>query len=308
MKRSLAYVVLLLSIASAHAQDVIYLKRSEVFGFVMGQQIGTAAGQVLEARQYAAQRQAGYQKLDALRKDLAQCGNCAQRDALAKQVQELRDGLLRQDGMLCGAFDALADGNPAVPAMKKVMGFDPVCNRYFSESSIMIADERHKRNKEEFAARVKAGDMAAYSSMGRKVMTTFRNLSVEQRLDMACPYWAEGARKNDRMSITFLTDECQSGSTNSGMSRKEAASRLQTCSANDHLCAQSLAVTYETTRRKDRTWAVEADDREALRLYEQVVAHYESEHAKWPKDSTIAAKLDSSRKDASRVRQRLASN
>jgi len=58
---------------------------------------------------------------------------------------------------------------------------------------------------------------------------------------------------------------------------------LKACAdRNDHLCAQSLAVYYETTRRTDRQWPVEPDDREALRLYQIVVSHWESQFALRP--------------------------
>ena len=89
--------------------------------------------------------------------------------------------------MLCGAFDAMAESNPAVAAMKKLMGFAEVCDRYFKESAISVADAKHARDKQELALKIKAGDMTAYGMMGRKVMTTFRHLPLEKRLDMACP-------------------------------------------------------------------------------------------------------------------------
>lgn len=305
--------LLLLYFCAANAQDVVYLKRSEVLPFMMGQQVGTLTGQVLDARQYTAQRQAAYLKLEALRQELAKCGNCAQRDRLAAQVKDLREANFREDGKLCGTFDALSDFNPAVGAMKKLMGYSEVCERYEREAAIGIENAKHARNRADFASRLKAGDMTAYASMGRRVMTTFSNLPLEQRLDMACPYWAEGSRKGDRLSTAFFGDEClgrpatanAGNNTNATSSDREGYERLKACAASDHLCAASLAVYYETTRRKDRTWPVEANDREALRLWESVVAHWEKRHALAPTDSNVAYSLKSAQNKASLVRDRL---
>ena len=100
----------------------------------------------------------------------------------------MKEANFREDGRLCGTFDALSDANPAVGAMKRLMGYGEVCDRYEREAAIGVEDAKHARDKADFASRLKAGDKAAYASMGRRVMTTFSSLPLEQRLNMACPY------------------------------------------------------------------------------------------------------------------------
>lgn len=306
LARYWCFLFLVFTFSSVSGQEVIYLKRSEVLPFVMGQQIGTLGGQILDARQYAAGRQAGYRQLEIRRQQLSQCANCPQRAQLETEVKELRALLFRQDGMLCGTFDALSDSNPAVDAMKGLMGFSEVCNLYNKEAQIFAADERNRRNKEEFSARIKRGDLSAYSFMGRRSFTTYSHLSTDMQLDIACPYFMEGLRKGDPGS-TSEVGVCGGTSMMTDADKKQQVARLQSCKQAAHLCAYDLAVMYETTRRKDRTWAVETDDREALRFYEQVLSYYEQRAMKYPGDSSYAGAVRQAKHDVERVKARLES-
>lgn len=134
MKLRLAAFMLVASQLQAADEQTVYLNRSDLFAFTIGQQTGQAISQAVKIRRYAAHRQAAYAQLEALRAKLSRCGGCAERDLLAREIKALQDQLLREDGMMYGTFDALADSNPAVNAVKKLVGYGEVC-------------ERHLRNK-----------------------------------------------------------------------------------------------------------------------------------------------------------------
>lgn len=192
----------------ALAQEVVYLRRDQVVPFLLGQDIGKLGGQVMDARAYTQQRQAQYAKLALLRREASECGNCAKRAQLEADVKTLRESLFREDSKICGAFDSLSDSNPAVGPVKKLMGYDDMCSQFNREAAVVRQDIRFAEARAEFERRVKAGDVAAYGTMGRRIMTTFRDRSYELRYDLACPYWAEGVRNGDRLSNEFFAEEC----------------------------------------------------------------------------------------------------
>lgn len=278
--------------------EVVYLKRSELTAFALGQQAGTAVGEVLGARQYTAHRQGSYAALDALRAQQISCGNCADRDRLATEVNERQAALLREDRILCGAINSLGFGDAAVDAAMKLTGHARLCEAFSKEAGIAEAERKNRENKEEFARRVKAGDLDAYIWMGRRTMVADRSLPIADRINLACPYFYAGSRKGIAAATVMFAEECLFA-TLAEVDMQDAFDELRACSTREKgMCTSTLASYYETTRRSDAPWPVKADDREALRLYEELVRHYE-------KTGAAAQRIEATRQRAAVVRARL---
>lgn len=308
MKQMLLSACLMLASLSAPAQEVVYLKQSEMFAFVMGQQTGQAIGQAADIRQQTAQRQGNYARLDALRKELAACGNCADRTRLQATVNELQTKLVREDRTMCGAWDAIGGTDPAAMAMKKLLGYGEVCDRYAKESAIAGSEGRHKANKEAYAKATRANQLEAYGTMYQDTMSAYSHLPFAERQQIACPYLFAGAKKGEPMSTAQLASECLLTSPVEG-DRKDAFDMLKSCAEHQHpYCTSTLAGYYESTRRKDYVWPVKADDQEALRLYEELARGSEKALASAKgRVSREAAeeRLAEYRQSAERVRARL---
>lgn len=296
------WLVLLLPLSlPAVATDYVYIKRSELTAFALGQQAGEAAGQVMNVRQFSAHRQTGYAQLDALRAELAACGSCAKRGQLEVEIKELQTSMLREDRVLCGTFLALGDADPSISAVMKLTGYQQVCDRFNQEATIVEAEWKNKRNKEEFLQRVQTGDVTAYGYMGQRTMTTNRHLPFAEQMNLACPYWFEGARKGDGFSIESVAQLCLMNAPDEA-ERRDAFDWLRACSRRDHRCARALAGYYETTRHPAPAWPIAADDREALRLYETALQL----GSQAPRNEQNARALAADTAAIERVRQRLA--
>jgi hypothetical protein len=288
----------LLTFSSAATADVVYLKRSELTAFALGQQIGNAAAQVAGTRQFSAYRQGNYAALDALRARLAACGNCADRDRLAADIKELQSALLREDRILCGTINSMGFSDPAVDAVARLSGIAKVCDAFNKEAQIVEAERNNRQNKEEFARRVRAGDLDAYVWMGRRTMVADRSLPLMDRINLACPYFYAGSRKGVAAATVTFAEECLFASSSS-VDMKDAFDELRACAARQkHMCTLTLAGYYETTRRKDAPWPNPADDREALRLYEEAVREGEA-------GGSPPRVIDTTRASAAKVRARL---
>ncbi len=273
--------------------EVVYLKRSELGAFALGQQIGSGiadvTAQIADARAFTAYRQAGYARLDALRKELAACGGCADRERLTREVKELQAVQMREDRIMCGTWQALGFNNPGAAAIKKLTGYEEVCNRFDQEAGIVAAEQKNRQNKEEFARRVKAGDLSAYVWMGRRTFVSNRHLPYEDQANLACPYYAEGARRGVDTAAIFFAQECFGAGE---AERREGFEMLKSCAPKSANCATELAPYYETTRRTNVSWPVAADDREALRLYEQALGSPDKGAAFTAKVEAVKARLE----------------
>lgn len=296
--RVLLGLVVALSSLTAGA-EVVYLKRSELTAYAMGQQVGNAAAQVANARQFSAYRQGSYAALDALRARLAACGSCAERDRLAAEIKELQSALLREDRILCGTINSLGFSDPAVGAAMKLSGHAQVCESFNKEAQIVEAERNNRQNKEEYARRVKAGDLDVYVWMGRRTMVADRRLPLMDRINLACPYFYAGSRKGVALATTMYAQECLMATSSTKADIQDAFDELRACSARQkHMCTETLASYHETTRRSDAPWPAKADDREALRLYEEAARQGQGAGAP-------PALVESMRASAEKVRARL---
>lgn len=284
------------------AAEVVYLKRSELTAFALGQQAGQAAAQVANVRSFSAHRQAGYARLDELRRELAACGGCSRRDGLMAEISEVQAAQLREDRIMCGTWNSLGFSDPSIDAVKKLTGYGAVCDRFNQEAGIVEAERKNKQNKVEFAQRVKAGDLSAYVWMGRRTFTTNRHLSYDDQAALACPYYAEGARRGVDMAAIFFAQECFGAGA---AERSEGYEMLKGCAPKSAACANEQAQYHETTRRTNVSWPVAADDREALRIYEQALRRAESDLRERPGDQQLLRAAALSRDKINEVRARI---
>lgn len=283
--KAIGALVVLLGLSLTSAAEIVYLKRSQLGAFVLGQQIGEGVAQIANARAFTAYRLAGYAQLDALKKELASCGNCAHRERLNAEIKALQAAQLREDRIMCGTWESLGFANPSAEGIKKLTGYVDVCNRFNQEAGIIEAERKNRQNKEEFARRIKEGDLSAYVWMGRRTFVVNRQLSYEDQANLACPYYAEGARRGVDIAAIFFAQECFGAGE---AERREGFEMLKSCAAGSARCAGELAPYYESTRRSNVWWPVPADDREALTLYEQALLGHQKNLAKQPGDAQAA--------------------
>lgn len=176
----------------------------ESMGEVLGAEIGKGIEAYQDFNQYLQVRQAEYQRLEALKQKAKLCGKCADSGQLKVKVDQLERQLTEADRRLCRTFDAQENFNPAVKPMKSMLGMTPICDNLDSRS----ADADFQAKRGEFLQKIKAGDMTAYGTMGQHAMNATRELPMDKRLDLACPYWDEGASKGDRYSVSNLGALC----------------------------------------------------------------------------------------------------
>lgn len=186
------------------AAEGSFVDQPESMGEVLGAEIGKGVKSYQDFNQYLQVRQAEYQRLDALKQQAILCGKCANSGRLKVKVNQLEKQLTAADRNLCHAFDAQENFNPAVKAMKNMLGVTPICDELEARS----ADADFQSKHDEFLEKVKTGDWTAYGMMGQHAMNATSDLPMEKRLNLACPYWDEGAIKGDRFSIGSLGALC----------------------------------------------------------------------------------------------------
>ena len=270
MWRLFVLCFLVLACKPADAQ-VDFVKRSELWGYTMGKEVGKGLQHHQDFQGSMRERDEEYRKLDALQQRVAKCGNCADKNKLTAEANALEKRLVDADRQLCRGFSSQADSNPAVGAMSKLLGVAPICDKLEAQSSKASTDARVQGEKQDFDSKVKAGDTTAYSTMGQNMMSR-RDLPIEERQRLACPYWFQGARKGDVTSATALASLCL-GSSASEKDRKEGFDLVKRCADKGEVwCIYSLGEQYASTSYKNSARVVPADDEEALRLWDMAAA------------------------------------
>ncbi len=265
--------LLLIVAPSVSAQQVDYVKRSDLWSYSMGKEAGKLGGQAAGFNGYVQGVEQQRGKLEELKQRLAQCGNCADRSRLGGEVSQLEAKLDKEEAVLCGGFMAAQeDFNPAVGAMNKLFGISSLCARMNEERTKAMAHGIYKLEKDRFAGRLKAGDVTAYNGLAMITMTTFGHLPRKERLSLACPYWFKGAELGDWTSMGQLTSQCLGASASEG-ERQEAFDMLKRCAdRGTPYCISSLAYYYASPRQANVPASVTTNDAEALRLWDQAAA------------------------------------
>ncbi len=258
--------------------QVDYVKRSELWGYTMGQEAAKGMQHHQDFKGHMSQRDADYRKLDDLKQRLAKCGNCAEKNKLAADAAALEKRLTNFDRQLCAGF-AAQSSNPAAGAMSKLLGVAPICDKLEAQSSKASAEAKAKSDKQDFDNKVKAGDNSAYFMMGQNQMNR-RELPIEERQRLACPYWFQGARQGDVVSTTSLSSLCLSNLA-SEKDRKEGFDLVKRCAdGGEARCIHSLGWHYASKRNKNSAPIVSTNDDEALRLWDMAAAKGDANSAK----------------------------
>jgi hypothetical protein len=271
--RELLAFVLLVAASASPAQQVDYVKRSDLWSYSMGKEAGKLGGQAGGFNDFVrgVERQRG--KLEELRQRLAQCGNCADRSRLAAEISQLEAKLDQEEAVLCGGFMAAQeDFNPAVGALNKLFGVSSLCARMNEERTKAMAHGIYKLEKERFAARLKAGDVTAYNGLAMMTVTTFGHLPYKERMGLACPYWFKGAELGDGTSMGQLLSQCLGASASDG-ERQEAFDMVKRCAdRGTPYCISNLAYYFASPRAANVPASVTTSDAEALRLWDLAAA------------------------------------
>lgn len=287
--------------------EVVYIRRSEAFGYIMGRQVGQLAQSVMEAREYAGHMLAGFARLEQLRQRLDACGSCADKAALTQEADRLESALNGEAGPLCKTFDDMSWSNPGtISGVRALSGFGDVCEAHERAWAGKARAAQEAHDLDVFRKSVAAGDNAAYGVLARSI-SGYRHLSDEERLNRACPYFLQGVKLSDVRAVLGFAHLCLLRAGVSKDDQQMGVARLQQCGASGVPgCVSTLARFHETTRRAGPTWPVPADDKEALRLYRQALVLRESESSKSPKDGFVQHALEEDRYNVSRVEARLA--
>jgi len=138
------YVLIFFVLACRTAQaQVDFVNRSDHWSYEMGKNIGKGLQSHEDFKGYMGERDADYRKLDELKKRVAKCGNCADKNKLTTEANALEKRLVNNDRRMCGGFASQAD-NPAVGAMSKLLGVAPICDKLEAQTSKASAEARVK--------------------------------------------------------------------------------------------------------------------------------------------------------------------
>ncbi len=309
MMRILISLLLWMQLPMPAQAELVLVPRSALGAYMIGQQMGDGvsqlAGGVMDLQRYSGDSLAGYAQLDAWRKELESCGNCAERASLLARMRQLQAHLIGENGPLCTTIDVMKESPitkdaSALTAIGNVGGVSQVCERYKRELEINEMQEATKKARQDFDRKIKAGDLSAYAAMGDWIGVAFeksRVMSDEDRRYFSCWYFFEGARKGDVGSLVSLSGKC----TLDRQEHQEVARMLVACvqkAATDDRCADTLdtfARAYASARPARLRYPVDADDKEALRLREEVLRHWERRAAAHPQDARVQASLASAR-------------
>ncbi len=285
--------------------EVVLVPRSEVFAYMMGQHMARVAENVAGLQVYSGNFLAGYAELNRLRKELSACGSCAKREPLIRQIAELQAYLIRENEMLCNGIDAVRDmplGNaPGLDAVNKITGLGSVCENYKREVEIQAMKVSLRKAQERFDARLKRGDNGAYHEMGTWIHQHFQNsraMSNDDRYHFACLYLMTGARKGDLASLLATPGICHLNQAE----HQEVTRLLVQCTQarkTEDRCAhglQDMAAAYSTSRSARRTYPVEPDEKELLRLRRVIAAYWEQRHHAAPQDPQVRERLAAARR------------
>lgn len=284
--------------------EVVLVPRSELFAYMLGQQVERLVDNVVSLQVYAGQSLAGYLELERLRSELAACGTCNREQALVRQIGELQAYLIDEHRTLCSGIDTVKEMVPsnvqAIDIMNKVTGLHAVCERYQRELEINAMKVQLRDARQKFEQRLKAGDVGAYSEIGIGILETFRTsraMSPADRLDIGCSYLTEGMQRGDIGSLVALSEYCYpDGDTYRDMTRR-LVQCTQTLPQADR-CAHSLTrvvAAYSTSRAPGRPYAVEPDEKEGHRIWQALVAYWEKRAAGAPQDGGVRKALDTAR-------------
>lgn len=312
---SVALTAIMLHLPTPAIAEVVYVHRSELFGYMMGEQAGKAIQGIMDMQAFNAGYQAGYAELERMREELVACGDCAKRAQLIRSIGDLQAYLIKENELFCTGVDAVrgltADNPAALDTVNRLTGTTDVCESYKREVEINQLKISIKNAREQLDRRVKAGDMRAYSEMGEWIRTEFeksRAMSGEDRRYFSCFYFMTGARKGDVSSLVSLPGKCWLDEDEYREVSKMLVQCVQT-QEREHRCAHELenvANAYSSARRDHMPYPMAADDRESLRLRQAALAYWERQQAGNRQDESVRERVAGVRQQLALQQQELA--
>ncbi len=250
---------------SVAAQEIVYIKRSELWAFELGQQVKQGAQSVNDFNAHMAQRAADHQRLADMKKRIGACGGCADRERLLKEANELEARLTFFDRMLCGAFEVTRSLGPSAGVVSRLLGVDAICNGLklpLEPDQAFIAAQRR---------RIEAGDLDGYAQIGMHYLEGLRAPTNywSDRANAGCPFLYRGSQLGNPASLHQYLSVCMQVERSSEEERKEGLAILQRCASREVPgCLYTLAYMHSDIGNKFMNATFRPNNPEALRLWE----------------------------------------
>ncbi|WP_088287515.1 hypothetical protein [Ideonella sp. A 288] len=251
----------------AVAAEVVYIKRSELWAHDFGQQLGQGVGQYAEWNGHVSRRDADQVRLGELKKAIAACNNqCADRQRLVTEADELDARLKQFDNMLCGTFRALKQlSTPARDAaIMKAFRIGHICPDLADKDNATLDREFFEKQRK----RIAAGDLNAYADMGMRHLDD-RDRTWLERSQAGCALLYRGAVLGNARSTRALAYYCMNAETSTEDERKAFVALLRACSdRGENTCTGYLGALYHPVENRARNAPFPVDEKEALRLWD----------------------------------------
>lgn len=268
--RSLARVASVLAVAigawvalsSAMAQETVYIKRSDLWAYELGQSAKEGVQSFKGFQESMAKRTADYQRLDDLKKRVAACGACADRQRLASQAGELETRLTLFDRMLCGTFEVTRSLGPSSGVLSQLLGVDSICRGLktpLAPDPAFIAEQRKQ---------IEAGDIGGYAHIGAYYLK-LPSGNWSDRANVGCPFLYRGSQLGGSESLYYYLRECMQVERSTEEERREAVTMMQRCVAREvPRCLYLAANWHSDIGNATMNSMFKLDNQEALRLWD----------------------------------------
>jgi hypothetical protein len=255
----------LVSALRVDAQETVYIKRSDLWAYELGQQAKQGAQSVNEFNGHMAKRAADYQRLDELKARVKACGACADRQRLVSQADELEARLTFFDRMLCGTFEVTRSLGPSSGVMSRLLGVDTICRGLrlpLEPDQAYIAKQR---------TRIEAGDLDGYAEIGMHYIDGLRATTNywSDRANAGCPFLYRGAQLGNPKSLYHYMRSCMQVERSTLDERKEGVAMLQRCVAREvPECLDVWAYMHSDIGNTPMNATFKPNNQEAVRLWE----------------------------------------
>lgn len=272
--RSLAWQLILcwcvlLAAPQALAQEVVYIKRSDLWAYEFGQQVKQGVQHVNEFNGHMARRKADYLRLAEMKRQIASCGSCADRERLVREAGALEASLTFFDRMLCGTFEVTRSLGPSSGAVSRLLGVDEICRGLrlpLEPDPALIAAERK---------RIESGDLNGYARIGMHYIEGLRAPTNDwsDRANAGCPWLYRGSQLGNPDSLYHYLWSCMQVQRSTREEREEAVAMLQRCVAREQpRCLWMLGYLHSGVGGEAKSGFVKQNEQEALRLWDQAAS------------------------------------
>lgn len=252
----------LVNMPSAVAQETVYIKRSDLWAYELGQDVKQGVQSVNAFNGHMAKRAADHQRLDELKKRVAACGACADRQRLVSQANELEASLTLFDRMLCGTFEVTRSLGPSSGAVSRLLGVDTICRGLrlpLEPNQELIANARKQ---------IEAGDLDGYGHIGRHILGLPSGYWSD-RANAGCPFLYRGSQLGNPLSLYHYLRECMQAERSTEEERKEGAAMMERCAAREvPRCLYLLAYWHSDIGNTTMNAMFKPNNQEALRLWD----------------------------------------